>query len=242
MVADRVDDAWQDSGAGRGRPWLLLEQRASIELAELIASPVYYGLGVPRGDGRSILLVPGFLGSDGYLTVLAGWLRRVGYRPAQSGIAVNAGSLTRLLRQVERRVEALATPRRRLTIVGHSLGGVFARVLAVTRPDLIEEVITLGSPLLGDPRDAAHPLVRALGDVLVVRDQREQLELMTQLSAPLPDDVRLTSIYTREDAVVHWRACLDRDPQAQCFEVPGTHVGLAWNAAVYRRLGHLLVS
>src|SRR3712207_5855484 len=106
MVAERV--AWGREDAGYARPWrpsLALEQRAGVELAELIASPVYYGLGVPRCDGRNVLLLPGFMGSDGYLTVLSAWLRRIGYRPAQSGISFNAGSLTRLLRQVERRAE-----------------------------------------------------------------------------------------------------------------------------------------
>src|SRR5690242_19810348 len=64
-----------------GRPSLLLEQRAGLELAELYCSPVYHGAGVPWRNGAPVLLIPGFLGSDSYLTVLRGWLRRVGYEP-----------------------------------------------------------------------------------------------------------------------------------------------------------------
>jgi triacylglycerol lipase len=242
MVAERAASDGVSAGSSQRRPSLALEQRAGIELAELLASPVYYGLGVPRGNGRHVLVVPGFLGSDGYMSVLSGWLRRVGYRPAQSGITVNAGSLTRLLRQVERRCEELAQRSGRITIVGHSLGGVFARVMAVQRPDLIEDVIALGAPLVGNPRDAAHPLVRALGELLIVENPRREAEALVHLAAPLPSEVRLTSIYSREDAIVDYRSCLDGDPRATCFEVRGTHVGLAWNASVYRLLGRTLAS
>ena len=243
MVAERAD--WRMENASLDRQWrpsLALEQRAGVELAELMASPVYYGLGVPRGDGRNVLLLPGFMGSDGYLTILSSWLRRIGYRPAQSGISFNAGSLTRLLRQVERRAADLTTRGQRLTIIGHSLGGVLARVTAVSRPDLIDDVITLGSPLVGNPRHSAHPMVRALGDMLILDDPKDEARAMAQLATSLPEGVRLTSIYTREDPVVQYRACLDQDPRAHCIEVRGTHVGLAWNAAVYRHLGHLLAS
>lgn len=243
MVAERVAWDWVNAGPDRmGRPSLALEQRAGIELAELLASPVYYGLGVPRGNGRSVLLVPGFMGSDGYLSVLSGWLRRVGYRPAQSGITLNAGSLTRLLRQVERRCEELAGRSGRITVIGHSLGGIFARVMAVQRPDLVEDVVALGSPLVGNPRDAAHPMVRALGEILILDDPRREAEALSQLAAPLSAEVKLTSIYSREDAIVDYRSCLDNDPRASCFEVRGTHVGLAWNASVYRLLGRALAS
>jgi triacylglycerol lipase len=241
MVAQRASRERFDGQSGGWRPPLALEQRAGLELAELLASPVYYGLGVPRGDDRRVLLIPGFMGSDNYLTILGGWLRRIGYRPAQSGIILNAGSLGRLLAQVERRVEALAADQGgRVTIIGHSLGGVFARIAAVTRPDLVEGVIALGSPLVGNPRDAAHPVVRALGDVLIQDRPIAEADALARLAAPLPEGVHLTSIYSRDDAVVDWHSCIDRDLRATNIEVRGSHVGLAWNASVYRRLGRLL--
>jgi triacylglycerol lipase len=225
-----------------GRPSLALEQLAAFELSELLTSPTYYGLGVPYGDDRPVLLIPGFLGSDSYLTLLSGWLQRVGYQPRRSGIGVNAGSLPALLSRVLARAEALAEEERRITIVGHSLGGVFARVVAVSRPDLVERVITLGSPLTGHPRDSAHPLVRSLGEVLMARSGDAEERAMALLRSPLPDGVHLTSIYTRRDAVVDWHSCIDADPQAENLEVRGSHVGLAWNAAVYRRLGAVLAA
>jgi pimeloyl-ACP methyl ester carboxylesterase len=231
-----------------GRPSLLLEQRAGLELAELFSSPVYYGVGVPRGVGGHVLLIPGFMGSDSYLTVLDGWLRRIGHRPHLSGLHLNAGRPFDLIARLLRRLDAVATTAgSRVTIIGHSLGGVFGRVLARLRPDLVAHTIALGSPLTDDPRKASHPLVGAMADLLLregaTRADREAERLLERelITGPLPDDVRLTSVYTREDAVVHWRACLDPDPRATCHEVRGTHIGLAWNAQVYRHLGHALM-
>jgi len=90
------------------RPSLVWEQRAGLELVHLLASPVYYGVGVPRGDGAPVLLLPGFLGSDGYLMPLYGWLRRIGYRPFLAGFAVTLGPIRNLLARVVRRVDQLA--------------------------------------------------------------------------------------------------------------------------------------
>jgi pimeloyl-ACP methyl ester carboxylesterase len=135
----------------------------------------------------------------------------------------------------------------RITIIGHSLGGVFGKVLARLRPDLVEHVVALGAPLTDDPRKAAHPLVGALANMLLreglTRAEIEAERLMERelITGPLPHNVRLTSLYTREDAVVHWRACLDPDPRAVCHEVRGTHIGLAWNVQVYRHLGQALM-
>jgi pimeloyl-ACP methyl ester carboxylesterase len=230
------------------RPSLLLEQRAAFELTHLITTPVFYGAGVPRGDGSHILLIPGFMGSDGYMSVLSGWLQRIGYRPHASGLYLNAGRPFDLLGHLLRRVEEVAAQaRRRITIVGHSLGGIFGRVLARLRPDAVAHAVALGSPLTNDPRRAGHPFVRAMAEMLLREGPSEsdrlaqrmlEQELMT---GPLPDTVRLTSVYSRDDAVVDWHACVDDDPVATCHEVRGSHVGLAWNAQVYRCLGHALL-
>lgn len=232
------------------RPSILLEHRAAFELAELFAHPAYYGVGVPRGDGAPVLLIPGFLGSDGYLTIMNAWLRRIGYRPQTSGLWLVVGSPFDLAQRVLRRMpQAAPADGRRLTIIGHSLGGVLARLIAQQRPDLVEHVITLGSPLCRDPRGAAHPLVGALADVLVpdgpTRSTRRtarglEQRLVDLMLQPLPDGTRLSCLYSREDAVVDWRACIDSSPGARAYEVHGTHTGLAWNAGVYEIIGRLL--
>jgi hypothetical protein len=70
---------------------------------------------------------------------------------------------------------------------------------------------------------------------------QRQLENMLS-EAPIPDGVRLTCIYSREDAVVHWKACFDGDPRTRSFEVRGTHCGLAWNHRVYEHVARQLLA
>lgn len=244
-----MDDAEPDPGSGRpGRPSLLLEQRAGIELATLLTTPVYYGVQVPRGDGAPVLVVPGFLGSDDYLVVLRGWLRRMGYVAESSGIPLCVGSPFELAAQVVRRAEQIATgrPGKRITLIGHSLGGIVSRMAAVQRPDLIAHVVTLGSPLCPDPRGASHPLVAALAHLLL-RERGRTISLREAralerecFSAPFPSGTRMTCIYTREDAVADWRSCIEPTGVAEAIEVSGSHTGLAWNARVYRHLGRVL--
>jgi triacylglycerol lipase len=232
------------------RPSLLMEMYAGIELADLLASPVYFGIGVPRGDGSPVLCLPGFLGSDWYLSVLRGWLRSIGYRSYPSDFALAAvGSSFVLMERAVRRADELATAtNQRLTLIGHSLGGLISRTVARVRPDLIAHVVTLGSAVGLDPRGAAHPVIRTLSDLLL-RESLSERGLKTErvlermlLCAPVPESVRVTSIYSRQDAVVDWRACREAGPQTVAHEVHGTHTGLAWNAEVYRLLGHALAS
>lgn len=228
------------------RPSLFMEQRAGLEFMQLMTSPVYYGWGVARGAGAPVMVIPGFMGSDRYLTVLRGWLRRTGYHPHRSGIWLMAGSPYDLMARIIARAEEIhKLEGRRIKVVGHSMGGIMARILARLRPDMIEQVITLGSPLSEYPRQAAHPMVQVAAE-FVVRDRSIPLEmergLMGLLADPLPADVRMTAIYTKQDPIVDWRACIDPDPRAESIEVCGTHTGLSWNSQVYRHLGELLAA
>src|SRR5829696_10356800 len=77
------------------------EGRAIIELAALQSDPAYWGRGVPRGDGRLVLVVPGLFGNDFYLQPLHRWLRRIGYQTAHSTLQMNAGCPDRLRNQVD---------------------------------------------------------------------------------------------------------------------------------------------
>jgi triacylglycerol lipase len=220
----------------------------------LLTSPVYFGIGVPRGDGSPVLCLPGFLGSDSYLGLLRGWLQFIGYQPYLSDISIAAvGSPFVLIERAVRRADRIATAtNQRLTIVGHSLGGLIGRAVARVRPDLVAHVVTLGSalgsPLGRDHRSAAHPLVRAIAHLLL-RESRTPAGLRTErelerllFCARLPDSIRVTCIYSRLDAVVDWRSCQENAPHTTVYAVPGTHCGLAWNAVVYRLLGRVLTS
>jgi hypothetical protein len=113
-----------------GRWWgdHLRETRWQLELYRLLVDPIFRGQGVPHGDGRPVILLPGFGGGDQTLLVLAAWLRRIGYRPRLCGFVANLGCSDRAVDRVELRLEELhRRHRRRVALVGHSRGGHYAR-------------------------------------------------------------------------------------------------------------------
>lgn len=211
----------------------------------LHASPVYYGFGIPRGHGEGVIVLPGFLGNDEYLSHLHGWLNRVGYRSYLSGIDINAECPNLLIRYKLAKVidKAVKETGGKVHIVGHSLGGVIARSVAGQRPETVASVITIASPFRGV---VAHRAILSVADV--VRNQileqhgdkvlpecytaRCTCEFICSLKTRISESVMQTAIYTQDDGVVDWRYCLTHDPDAD-FEVPGTHLGLAFNASVY---------
>lgn len=217
----------------------------AAELLLLHTSPVYYGLGIPRGDGSAVVVVPGFLGSDTYLAQLHAWLARIGYRPYFSGIGINAQCPNLL---IERRIaemiqRALTDTERKIHLIGHSLGGIIARAIAAQRPDDIASVITLGSPFRGT---VVHRSVLRAAEAVrkrILECEGDEVlpacytgkctcEFLNSLRRRLPKSIYQTAIYTRNDGVVDWHYCLTGNP-AHDFEVPGTHVGLTFNPSVY---------
>jgi hypothetical protein len=114
------------------------EIRWIVEAARQADDPVWYGSrDIPLGDGRAVVLLPGFGGGDYTLAPLAIWLRRIGYRPAVCGFVLNADCSERALERVERRLAELhARSGRRVATIGHSRGGHFARAAAACRPEL----------------------------------------------------------------------------------------------------------
>ena len=228
---------------------LAWEGRASLELGQLLLSPVYYGQGVSRGDGAPVLLVPGFLSTDAPLSVLQGWLSWVGYRPYVSGLWLVAGSPIDLLAALLRRVAAVTTAAgQRVTLVGHSFGGVLSRAVAQLRPDLVRGVVTLGTPIGVDPRAVSQPLVSQLSTQLLrpvpsvapVGLEAAWAVLRDLAAGPLPNGVAVTAVATRTDPVADWRTCLDPAPGTTAQVVSGSHAGLVWNTRVYQFLGQVL--
>jgi triacylglycerol lipase len=223
-------------------PPMWREGRIYLEYLRLIRDPVFRGVDIPPGLGRPVVLVPGFLAGDWTLHTPFQWLRRVGYNPRMAGLSFNVLYSEVMLRPL---VQALVQLKRktgaRVSLVGHSRGGVLAKVLSHRRPDLVEQVITLGSPLL-DPFDV-HPLtmagVRAAHLFNAVRYRHPasiEMRFLRDLAAP--PRVPTTSIYSRSDGVVNWKACLR--PDVNAVEVQGSHIGLALNPDVYRILACLL--
>jgi triacylglycerol lipase len=216
--------------------------RLAAEYAALVRSPVFHGRGVPRGDGRPVLLIPGFLASDWTLATLFLWLHGRGCSPAFAGIAWNVRPSEALVVRLGRRLQALAGRHgRRVSIIGQSRGGLLAKVLADRNPGLVEHVVALGAPLR-DTYDV-HPITMVAAQVVYLANRLgagarldAERSFLHELAAPC--SVPVVSVYSRDDGVVHWRACIR--PDVTCVEVRGSHVGMAVNPAVYELLATLL--
>jgi triacylglycerol lipase len=226
------------------------ELRWGLELARLVADPGF--LRPARAlDAPPVLLIPGFMAGDQSLAVLGGWLRKRGCATEAAGILLNMGCAERVVARIETRLVRLAERTgRRVVLVGQSRGGELARVIAVRRPDLVDALVMLGSPVL-DPLDvgpitlAAVRWVARLGDVGVPGLFSNGCgfgeccaRFREELVAPLPPAVRATSIYSRSDGIVSWTACLD--PYATTVEVESSHTGMAVNREVYHLLAGIL--
>ena len=204
----------------------------------------YAGARVTR-DVDPVVLVPGFMAGDATLSSLAHALREQGHRTYRSRIHANVGCTLQSLALLESRVESIVARRgRKVRIVGHSLGGLLARGLAVRRPDLVSGIVTLGSPVLA-PGAHHRSLTRSLE--ALVRLSRAGVPGLMALECvagecartsfdesrrPLPDGVAFTAIYSRRDGIVDWRACVD--PLATPVEVRSSHLGLVVDPVAIR--------
>jgi triacylglycerol lipase len=227
------------------------EAMLGLETVSLVRDPVFRGTGVADGDRQPVLLIPGFLVGDDSLGLMTAWLDRTGHHPHPAGMRLNAGcggaGLDRLTDRLE---QVAASEDRRVAIIGQSRGGLFARALAVRRPDLVSGIVTLGAAHL-DPL-AVHPLVNLQVRALALLGSLGTPGLFSNecfdgeccdaarraLAAPFPDGVRFVSVYSRSDGIIDWRACLD--PGAECVEIDSSHCGMGANPQAYRLIAATL--
>lgn len=164
------------------------------------------------------MVLPGFTTSDRIMIPLRGYLRSRGHTVWGWDLGVNRGdvdmNLPRVIAQVERRVAD--NHNKAITMVGWSLGGVFAREVARVRPELVEQIVTLASP--------ARSYSRAAGD---------------------PDgqriDTPITAFYSRRDGVVGWRGVIDElNPNVEMIEVDSSHLGVTLDATVWLKTAEIL--
>lgn len=189
---------------------------------------------LPRGDGRPILVIPGFLCGDASTRMLRGFLRRLGYTVFGWRQGINwgpkAGVRTRLLHRVHEIHDTYEQP---VTIIGWSLGGFYAREVACVRPDLVREVITLGSPIHGNPATTAvwHAFK------LINRSNMPQLK-WGEFDFPQPEGVPCLAVFSKSDGIVPWQYCIpQRGRLGESIRVRGSHIGLVANPEVMRILG-----
>lgn len=211
------------------RLFFMLEARAMAELAtSVLASPFLLGR-LPRGDGHPVMVLPGFLAGDISTAPLRAILRRLGYATRPWGFGRNLGPSSHLEEKIVQRVRYLASVyNEKLSLVGWSLGGIYAREVARETPDSVRGVISLGSPFGHPKANHAWPLFEAASGLEVEQMARERMEILRT-----PPPVPTTSIYSKTDGIVNWRSCLqETGPRSENIEVEGSHCGMGFNPLV----------
>ncbi len=208
--------------------WTLTEGRGLFELNSFYALRLLMKR-LPKGDGHPVIVFPGFVASDHSTRPMRGLLKDLGYKAYGWGLGRNLvfndereAEMQTLLKQV------FDTHGQKVSIIGWSLGGVFAREVAKACPEMVRSVITLGSPISGD---VEHSNAHRFYDAINGQPSEEMKQRLASLNTPPP--VPTTSIYTKTDGIVAWRGSIQKDgPQTENIRVPASHVGLGVNPLV----------
>ncbi len=214
------------------RPWLAATEpaRAAVSIAALLAAAPFLRL-APHGEPHPVLVLPGLGASDVSTGLLRAWLRRMGYPVVGWDLGRNRGPTQEVVESLPPLLAGLAERHGEpVSIVGQSLGGIYARRLAVRAPEHVRQVITLGSPfrMVGRPLDAG-PGARAYQRYSRLHTSRRISAGSVSGVLPVPS----TSIYSRWDGVVDWRACLQPSgPTSENVAVHAGHLGMGLDPAV----------
>lgn len=203
---------------------LALEGRAPWEFAASVAATPWLRK-QPRGDGHRVLVLPGLAANDLTTLPMRAFLKDRGYQALPWVQGLNLGPRAGVLDALRARVRALfELDGRKVSLLGWSLGGVYARELAKEMPELVRCVITLGSPFAGPPQatNAWWLFERVSG--------HPQPDARMQAALRVPPPVPTTSIYSRSDGIVAWQCSLNPPaPLAENIEVHASHIGLGLN-------------
>ncbi|MBI1394276.1 MAG: alpha/beta fold hydrolase [Alphaproteobacteria bacterium] len=217
-------------------PYALLEAgRALSELSMLPAAEIPLSM-APSGDGHSVVVCPGFLTSDRSTGFLRRFIRSRGYNVYGWSLGRNLGPGLEG-RNIDELADWVITvyrqSRRKVSLVGWSLGGVMARELAKRMPDAIRQVVTLGSPISGQPESSTISWLyeRVAGPV---KGATPEMQLLLERLHHPPVGVPSTAIFTKSDGIVPWRGCIEPEgPLTDNIEVMASHCGLGVNPFVF---------
>ena len=216
----------------------LLELRAPLDWSTILLRAPQL-LNAPRGDGRPIMLLPGYGTDEASMRPLGRYLQFLGYDVYDWGLGRNKGDVDRHIDEVGDRVRELyaEVDDEALTLIGWSLGGVIARETARLYEPYVREVITLGTPIIGGPKyTAAAKRFSEIGG-LDLDDFEKHVHDRNSIGIRQP----VTSIYSKLDGIVGWLASVDTyNDQARNIEVYSSHFGIGINGKVWRLIADIL--
>tara|TARA_R110000751_G_scaffold307911_2_gene435212 strand:- start:21995 stop:22708 length:714 start_codon:yes stop_codon:yes gene_type:complete len=193
----------------------------------------------PKGNGQPVMLVPGYLADDYSMRPLGTYLRYLGYKVYYTEMGRNMGKVNTDMMRLGDRVESLSQDLGgvKVTLIGWSLGGVLTREVARLFPDVVNEVITLGTPIIGGPKfTSVGKRYAKLNDI-----DLDQFELEVHQRNAIGLTQPVTSIYSKSDGVVGWQASVDiYNQHAINLEVTGSHMGLGVNPKVWLLIANVL--
>ncbi len=222
-----------EAGQGRSGPPPMLYAAAELfrvvgEAASLSLSWMPLLASARQGDGHPVLVLPGFAAGDGSTLVLRRFLTRLGYRTLPWLLGSNRGApvqLVSLMRRFHRLTQTFDQP---ISIVGQSLGGVYAREIAREFPGAVRLVVTLGSPFAAVSHNETNPLVRLLFERMSGVSVEKMRSTMARQDPRVPPPAPVTALYSKTDGVVNWRSCMEVETaRTENIEVVGSHSGMA---------------
>ncbi len=210
----------------------VMEFRALIEVISLLPAKPMLKL-APRGDGQPVLVFPGFFTADGSTARLRNYLKKKGFTPYAWEQGRNPGLSEELYLKLEQRVRELSEQHGcKISLVGWSLGGIYARLLAHKLPEHVRQVITLGSPFNVSQMGAVTGAVERLYERMNPNQQDDPLLAQEKLWKQ-PPPVPSTAIYSEGDGVAHWSFCVDQeDENTENLQIPSSHLGMTHNPLV----------
>ncbi|MEL6548174.1 MAG: hypothetical protein AAFQ82_26340 [Myxococcota bacterium] len=212
-----------------------LEARVFLEAPALfLAAPLLFAQ--PRGRGQRVVVIPGLLFGERSTRVLRTYLRLMGYRAEDWGLGVNRGRPEQDAEKLVSRFEQEGSDEP-LMLVGWSLGGVIARLVAMGLGKRVPQLITMGTPVEGGPKytAVARPFAKRAGINL------DELEAHVHVKNQIGLQCDVTAIYSKSDGVVGWKAAIDRhNPQTIHRQIPGSHIGLGVNPWAFRVIAQTL--
>lgn len=204
--------------------------RAISEIVTLGISRRMLNKVAPQGDGHPVMVLPGFFGDDGYSAAMRRFLAGRGYAVHGWGLGRNLGPRDGVLEALTERIEFLSQRYQGpISLVGHSLGGIFARELARVMPEHVRQVISLGSPF-GRGRFTASIPAR----LFVALNPPEDLPIDQDILHQAPP-VPTTAIYSKGDGIINWRTALQQEGHTltQNIQVRGSHCGMTFNPSIW---------